>query len=241
MIGSGRAATRRRGAARPVLVAILVSVSLAAARPGRAPGSPSTAAILSAGVIRASDVPSGWVSAPPRGTGSEFTGRSACHTINTAEASATRHAARRLSRQFGDPQAAGTTVADDTVYAFPSVAAASRYVAAYQAASAAPCLQSVLARAVGSAGTATVEPLTALLRGLGDANAGYEGTIEGAGQQGQRVALVADLVTVQVGRAAATFEFLNANQPIPEGPGIVDTVVARLEAARSAPRRRKSD
>ena len=74
---------------------------------------------------------------------------------------------------------------------------------AYQAAAAQRCVQVVLAEAVGSAGTATVVPLTTQLQGLGDENAGYEGTLQGMNSAGQPIALVADLVTVRVGRAVA--------------------------------------
>jgi hypothetical protein len=221
----------------PVLLLILATGSLviATGAAARDPGGLSTAAILRAGLIRASDVPPKWVAAKQSSSTSQFSGVSACRAINTVEAAAKRRVPRALSRQYGDPESAGTTVSDDTVYAFPNAKAAGRYLAAYQSSSAAPCLQAVLATAVGSAGTATVVPLTAQLRGLGDANAGYEGTIQGTSHQGQPVALVADLVTVRVGRAVVTFEFLNANQQIPEGPGIVDAVVRRLEPAPSRP------
>jgi len=208
----------------------VVCMTMATAAQAR-PAPPTNAVILGAGVIRAADVPSTWVAAKQSATTSPYTGLSPCRQINAAERAARRTAPRALSPQFTDSESAGTTMADDTVYAFPTVRAASRYLSAYQASGAAPCLQTVLAKAVGSAGTATVAPLTTQLQGLGDANAGYEGTIQGTSQQGQPIALIADLVTVRVGRAVVTFEFLNANVQIPDGPGIVDAVVRRLEAA----------
>jgi hypothetical protein len=225
---AGQGSWIRRGA---IALVVAGAVGFAAGTPAEARSVKlSNSAILRAGVMRAEDVPTTWGSKKQSSTASVYTGLSPCRQINTAETAANRRVPRARSAQFDDPQSAGTTLADDTVYAFPSASAAGRYLAAYQASSAAPCLQTVLAKAVGSAGTATVVPLTAQLQGLGDANAGYEGTIQGTNHQGQAIALVADLVTVRVGRAVVTFEFLNANVQIPQGPGIVDAVVRRLQS-----------
>jgi len=193
-----------------------------------APAPRSTPAILRAGVIHPRDVPAGWTASLQDQTALPFAGVAPCAAINAADATARRRAARAASPRFTDPQSAGTTAADNTVDAFRSAPAAARDLAAYQAPDAAACLQAVLTQAGGPGATVTVTPLASQLHGLGDANAGYEGTIAGRGQQGQPIALVADLVAVRVGRAVVVFEFLNANRPIPEGPGIVDTVVGRL-------------
>jgi len=211
-----------------VVVATAVGLTVGAGASARPVGL-SDAAILRAGVIRAKDVPTTWAAVKQSSTASPYTGVSPCRAINAAEETAKRRVPRARSPEFTDTQSAGTTMADDTVYAFPNVTAAGRYLSVYQASSTGLCLQTVLAKAVGPAGTATVAPLTAQLQGLGDANAGYEGTIQGTSQQGQPIALVADLVAVRVGRAVVTFEFLNANVQIPDGPGIVDTVVRRLQ------------
>jgi hypothetical protein len=223
---SGAWSWPRRCAAVAVVAAAVGLTVGASARPV----GPSNAAILRAGVIRAADVPTTWVASKQSSTTSPYTGVSPCRAINAADRVAKRQAPRALSPQFSDSESAGTTMADNTVYAFPNVTAAVRYLSIYQAGSAGLCLQTVLAKAVGTAGTATVAPLTAQLQGLGDANAGYEGTIQGTSQQGQPIALVADLVVVRVGRAVVTFEFLNANVQVPDGPGIVDAVVRRLQA-----------
>jgi hypothetical protein len=48
---------------------------------------------------------------------------------------------------------------------------------------------------------------------------------------GEEVTLVSDVVLVRVGRAITTFSGENVDEPIPEGPEILDTVIARLREA----------
>jgi hypothetical protein len=49
--------------------------------------------------------------------------------------------------------------------------------------------------------------------------------------EGEEVTLVSDVVAVRVGRAITTFSGENVDEPIPEGPEILDTVIARLQEA----------
>ena len=211
----------------PLLLGSLVAALLAGPAAGAARPT-TTVAILRAGVIAAHDVPSTWISTPRSTAAAPFPSGAACQTLAAVERTARRHAPHASSPQFSDPQSGNTTQADDSVYAFTSAAAAHRYLAAYQAGGASGCFQLVLTDAVGASGTATIAPLTAQLVGLGDENAGYEGTVQGANGAGQAVALVADIVAVRVGRAVAVFEFLSANRQITAGPTIVNTVVQRL-------------
>ncbi len=201
---------------------------LAVAAPVGAAGAASSKdqALLNAGVVAASDVPATWQS-----TKQPDTGLSQLKKLPTCQAyrvmvTAARKNPFKLSPQFNDPSNGGGTLAEDTVYAFKSTAAATRYVTPVLGGSAVQCLQTLLAHELGGQGQ--VGPF-APLSGVqgGDQRAGYESVITIPGQG----TLVVDEVGVRVGRAFVGFTFTNPSATIPEGPAIVNAVVNRLTHA----------
>ena len=229
MARAGRPTRRaaHRAAAIGLGALLFLAGATAHAGPAGAARPIATAAILTAGVITARDVPATWIATPRSTAPDPFPTGAACHTLATAERRA-RRSPHAVSPQFSDPQSGNTTEADNTVYAFANAAAARWYLAAYADPSASGCFRLVLTEAVGPSATVAIAPLTAQLAGLGDEQAGYEGTVQGTNGAGQPVALIADVAAVRVGRAVTVFEFLSANEQIAAGPAIVDTVVHRL-------------
>jgi hypothetical protein len=76
-----------------------------------------------------------------------------------------------------------------------------------------------------------VSPITDL-QGVGDEAVGYEIAATFT-QNGGNATLYIDFIVVQVGRAVLGFGFTNVDARIPEGPGIVTTVVQRVAAAEA--------
>jgi hypothetical protein len=186
-------------------------------------------AILAAGSIRASDVPSAWTSSRPSNTtGNDIPTDAECRSIKTAT-DAGKRVPNTLSRQFRDPNA--LTIADDQAFAFKNVNAARSYLADYKSSNVPSCLQKVFARPFGPTGTQVqgtpaVSPITDL-QGVGDENVGYE-VVVNLTTQGQNLALYWDLVYVRVGRAIVHFVFNNEGQRISQGRDIVNAVISRL-------------
>jgi hypothetical protein len=195
------------------------------------PGSADTA-ILTAGVLSGGDVPPGWVSTSQPDTSSfaDLHGVRSCKQIVAVDAAAFAHVPHALSPVFSDPRApvvdVSQSTAVDEVYAFQDVKAASRYLAAFQARNATPCLKTAAEQSYAPA-QVSVAPIAGL-KGLGSANAGYEATVH-LNQQGQALDIKLDLVAVRKGRIIVGMSFTNVGtQPLPQEPAIVTAVVGRL-------------
>jgi len=130
--------------------------------------------ILVAGVLSAKDVPAGWLSRTVS-SGSQFRGFrgiSVCKQIVSVDAAATA-GSHAVSRAFSNPAVPSreATVTDE-VYAFKNVAAAGRYLAAFQAPGAQTCLQTGLTQQTGAQVGVAAAP--SHVAGVGDDNAGFD-------------------------------------------------------------------
>jgi hypothetical protein len=213
---------------------IAVAAGLAAAVTLVAPaGAAVTAAasdkvIFQAGVLTAADgVPSTWTSTKPKHTNTgakSLKGIASCKQIAAADDLA-QHGPHVDSPKFSDPAApAGTTLAENTVYAFKTVKGAQQYLSAFEASSATTCLEQSVTKASGGKAHVTVTPLSSR-QGVG---VGYEANITVTDQTGNPVHVIDDLIFLRVGRALVTFGFSNKDVFLPQGPSIVGTVVSRL-------------
>ena len=192
---------------RPV-VGIVTALAVLATAAWSAPsgGGGSDKALVTAGKLRASDVPASWKSAPVRGGFTNtLQGISGCEE-QSAAADLRQH--RAASRAFYDPATRGTggfpTQASNIVRVFADSTNAGQFLAAFKAAGAGECLrqcnQNDLERrnpstAVSVAGA---EPLTGVTPG-GDDTAGYELAVTVTADQ-QTFTGYIDLMYVQVGR-----------------------------------------
>lgn len=218
----------------PVVAALLVVV-VAMAGPAAAGESKSDKAILKTGVITKEDVPPGWSSKKASSTGEALRGVSECKQINTASDKAKKTVPRARSREFSEPVSEGTTSAENTVYAFKSVKAASDFFAKYQDAQAPTCYQkgaNKTASSLPAAGTPTVSPITDL-QGVGEEAVGYEIVVPFT-VSGLSSTLYLDIIAVRIGRVFLGFNFSNLDARIPDGPAIVQTVVARVTEAEAS-------
>jgi hypothetical protein len=209
------------------LTAVLTTLALPAA--SAATGPTSTRAILRAGVVVASDVPSGWTAGPhPKKSDQSLRGIPSCKTVIAVDAAAERNTTQARSAKFSDPTTGGkTSTAENTVFVFNDAAGASRFLAVYAKSDASECLRASVARQIGSQATTTASPIGDL-GDLGDGRVGYEVVVQGPDASGQQISLFADVVFVRVGRAIAGFDFVNLNQRLPQAPGVVTAVVGRL-------------
>jgi len=189
----------------------------------------SDQAIFQAGVLTATDgVPSTWTSTPTKhtNTGSKsFKGIASCKQIAAADDLAQR-GPHVDSPKFSDPAAvAGTSLAENTVYAFKTVKGAQQYLSPLEASSAKTCLGQSLTKASGGKAQVTVTPLTSR-PGVG---VGYEArAVLGTDQAGNPVQVIADFIFLRVGRAVVEFAFSNKDMFLPQAPSMVGTVTARL-------------
>jgi hypothetical protein len=212
-----------------ILVPLLaVSLALVTALAGPAVAESKTdKAILKAGVITKGDVPPDWTSKKST-SGAPDRSITECKEIRTAVENAKKKVPRTRSRQFQDPTSdAG---AEDTVYAFRNVQAATGFVANYQGTAGQACFEK-LAEKLAPSGTATVSPITDL-EGVGDEALGYEIAYE-LTAAGQTATAYVDFVVVRTGRAVVGFGFTNRGERIPEGPPIVRAVVSRVSAVKA--------
>jgi hypothetical protein len=217
------------------LLAVPLAVLVALAVPAAAGESKSDKAILKAGVISRDDVPAGWNSKKASGGDNSFKGIPECKTINSAIESAKKRVPRARSREFEEPDSRGTTSAENTVYAFKDVTAASKFVANFQGDVASTCLEKSLAKTTSGrsgAGTPTLAAITDL-QGVGDEAVGYESTIPFTAS-GETATFYLDFIAVRVGRAFVGFGFSNLGERISDGPGIVQAVVARVADAQAS-------
>jgi hypothetical protein len=218
-----------------VLVTTVLVTVVALAGPATAGESRSDKAILKAGVITKDDVPAGWTSKKATSSDRAYRGIAECRQIRSAVDNAKKRLPRAQSRDFEAPGSRGTTSAEDTVYVFKDVDAATDFLANYQAPDTSTCLQKGAAKATRSqagAGEPTVSPITDLA-GVGDDAVGYEITVDlSAG--GETGTLYIDLVAVRVGRTFLGFNLANLSDRLPEGPALVQTVVARVAEAQAS-------
>ena len=218
-----------RTAALLVVAGLLVGGAGPAAAGGPAVrATPEDRAILRAGVVAAVDVPAGWTATRPTGAGTALRGVPTCAALTAAQEAARRTSPAARSPEFSPPGVAhGVTAIDDTVVAFRSVAAASRFLGVFAAAGIPACLEHAFVRASTRRATVTVAQLDDL-QGVGDASVGYEATITAAAA-GQELPFVGDVVAVRVGRAVALVSYLNDGPvSLPEGAGVVSAVATRL-------------
>ena len=214
---------------------LAVAALVAAAVPAGAKAKPSAAdkVLLQAGVVTAADVPAGWQTGNQADTSAdEFKGIAVCRGVYRVVFNARASVPYQLSKAFSPTGPDnGLTIVDDTVLAFPTVARANAFVAAFQAPSGGPCLQAVLAKALKGEGHAVVAPLA--VAPVGDAAVGLEATITSTSQgPGLPGPSVGDIVVLRVGRVVAYVSTLNAAvTPLPEDPAIVAAVATRLRQA----------
>lgn len=189
--------------------------------------------ILVAGVLSAKDVPAGWLSRTVS-SGSQFRGFrgiSVCKQIVSVDAAATA-GSHAVSRAFSNPAVPSreATVTDE-VYAFKNVAAAGRYLAAFQAPGAQTCLQTGLTQQTGAQVGVAAAP--SHVAGVGDDNAGFDTVLSTTDQQGKPFTAVLDFVLVRSGRAVVDLAFTNpGTSPLPQEQAILAAVVTRLESVR---------
>jgi hypothetical protein len=215
------------------LVAVPLAVLVAFAGPAAAE-SKSDKAILKAGVITKDDVPASWTSKKASSSEPDRSIRE-CRKIRAAIEKAKKNQPRADSRDFSNPITDGATSAQSTVYAFKDATAAGKFLANFQGDAAATCLQKSIAKSpVGKRAGAppTVSPVTDL-QGVGDEAAGHELTID-VPVQGQLTPAYIDFIAIRVGRAFVGFGFTNVGERIPEGPGVVQAVVARVADAQAS-------
>ena len=162
---------------------LAVAALVAAAVPAGAKATPSAAdkVLLRAGVVTAADVPAGWLTGSQADTSAdEFKGFGVCRVVYRAVFNAAATVPYQLSKAYSPAGADnGITIVDDTVLAFPTVARANTFVAAFQAPSGGPCLQAVLAKALKGEGHAVVVPLA--VAPVADTAVGYEAMITSNG------------------------------------------------------------
>ena len=215
------------------LVGLTIAAAFVAPAAAGVPAAASNQAILAAGTLTPADVPPGWTATKQRDTNDKnFAGIAACKQIKAASSAARRSVPRRLSPTFTDLNSANQlTSAEDTVYAFKDAAASARFLSVYKASVAQTCLTAATKRAVGRARVqVTVVPL-ANLQDVGDDNAGYEATLQGADRQGNPVTVVFDVLAVQVGRVFVGFDFGNQGGRLGQAPQIVNAVINRVATA----------
>jgi hypothetical protein len=224
----------RRGVV--VSVALALGLGLALGGTAGAASTPSARdrAILTAGVIRRSDVPPGWVShKQASGSANRFQGIAECKDVAPTLNAALRTVPHRVSAEFSDPTSGTqTTLAANTVFAFKDMAAAARYVATYRRPSIPGCFTKSLQRAVGSSlqgaqSTIAVTPLSNLA-GLGDDEVGYSVALTVSAPGAPSETLYDDIVTVRVGRAVLDFTFQNLDAELAVGPPVIRQVSSRV-------------
>jgi hypothetical protein len=117
----------------------------------------------------------------------------------------------------------GVTSVSNEVLVFPKAKAAKRYLRTFDADGEA-CLRG-RGDLIPGALDVRVEEL-----GVEGSGAGYTVyiTLE---SNGEEFTLASDLVVVRVGRAITNFAAENLDEPLPEGPEILDTVIGRLQEA----------
>jgi hypothetical protein len=214
------------------LVGLLLAAALVSPAGARVHAA-SNQAIFSAGVIAASDVPSGWT--PSKQSDSNlkpYRKVAACKQFVAAVDALGRGGPQKLSPTFTDDASPNQlTTAQDRVLALKSTGAASKAFKALRAAPAQNCLAQVAGKAGGAQSRVDVTDISSELQGAGNDSLGYEVTLHATDQSGAPVTAVLDLVAVRVGRAFVNFDFGNQDVRLPQAPAIVNAVVNRLANA----------
>jgi hypothetical protein len=214
------------------MVTAVVALSSAAwSMPSTSGGSDE--ALLKTGILRAKDVPARWKSASVSG---EFTnalkGVTGCEEQSAALDLRQRRAA---SRAFYDPTTRGTggflTQATNLVRVFKDTGDADRFLSAYKAPSAGPCLEQVNESALKRRNPSkdisitSVTPVT-VVGASGDDSVGYELVVTAADEQ-QSATDYMDLIWVRVGRVVVGFKLgTQQNELLPQ---LTNSVVHPVE------------
>jgi hypothetical protein len=171
-------------------------------------------------VLKISDFPSGW-----KDTGSQETpdfSTSSCSKLKSAESSAKKYAAK------SDKFESATGFADNTVYVFPTAAAAKSYMKPY-ATNGKQCLIDSLAKQVKGA-KVVVDVIDK--SGMVDATKADDGLIFRVTVTQGSTTTIAIQAGVRIGRAFAGFSFQDStNRTLPEGEDLVVASVDRLTSA----------
>jgi hypothetical protein len=192
-----------------------------------AAGEDEDQAIADEAVLTLADLPDGWEEGDPPDDEDPAEGLvRACRAIErVADIGDTMPRAESNDFDNGNDPNAVASVANQVIV-FPKVKGAKRYLKPFKA-DGEDCL---LGRSEEFPGVldASIEELD--LEGFGDDGVGYTVfiTLE---SNGEEVTFANDIVAVRVGRAVATFAAENVDDPLPEGPEILDAVVSRLEDA----------
>lgn len=214
-----------------IAVAAGVAAALALMAPAGAgmKGAASDKAILRATVLTKADVPSTWTGLKQTDVATKnYQGLASCKPISAAIV-AGRRVPHALSSRFLDSAPTSNSLAQNEAFAFKTAKAAQQYLAAFKASNAATCYTEAFNRA-SNGFQAVVTPITDL-QGVGNEAAGYEATITGTDQNGAPVHVIADVITVRVGRGVAGFNLANNAVRLPQGVSIVRASVSRLTAA----------
>ena len=179
-------------------------------------------AIADDSVLTLADLPEGWVEGDAADDDDPAEGEvPACEAIERAidRGDEAPHAESPDFDDGDDPN--GVTSVSNEVVVFPKAKAAKRYLKPFET-DGEECL-SGRGDTIPGALDVRVEELE--VQGTG---AGYTVfvTVESNGQQ---VTLASDIVVVRVGRAIANFAAESVDEPLPDGPQILDTVLARLQ------------
>lgn len=223
---------------RTYLVPVVVAVTLVAAVAGPAAAGESTSdkAILKAGVVTKADVPTGWTSKKPSADDDQtYKGIAECKNLRTAIADAKKSTPRARSRQFEARGSNGTTSARSTVYVFETPEAAATFLGVYQDPQVSTCIEKGVAKVLRrreGVGEPSIAPVTDL-EGLGDGAIGFEVTIPVTADD-ESATFYIDSIAVRVGRAIVGFNLSEFEEPLSDGPSIVQSIVGRVAEAQAS-------
>ena len=213
-------------------VAVLILLATTASPANARPRSPANQAILSAGLIARDDVPVGWTASKQSDNALKaYRAVPDCKRFVAAAQAIRNGAARKLSPTFTDDTSRDRlTMAQDTVFAFESSAAAAQAFQALKSAPAGNCLAKVSVRALPGHSMSSVINISSEVQGVGDDSFAYEIAVQASDQSGP-VTAVFDIVGLRVGRAIVNLDFGNQDLALPQGSAIVNTVANRLASA----------
>ena len=227
--GRGR---RRSGVALAVACTLACAVVAVIATAAAAAGNDD--AIERKAVLRATDFPAGWEKASRRDP--TDSGLDVCDGIDGVNAALVPISTR--SPNFVRPDT-DNVLANGSVVVLKSTKQARGYLEPYREPDAVRCLETVTETALTDAGYTAVSvyatPSTDVPAGADDA-AGFDLqiTLTSAGVTGRpdvTAVIYEDVVVVRVGRALASFSFLNPERSLPDRDELVDAVIGRLESS----------
>lgn len=181
-------------------------------------------AIADESVLTLADLPEGWEEGDPPDDDDPAEGEvPACEAIERA-VDRGDEVPRAESPDFdngNDPD--GVTSVSNEVVAFPKAKGAKRYLRPFEA-DGEECLRG---RGDAIPGALDVQVDELDVQGTGAGYTVYV-TLE---SNGEEFTLANDIVVIRVGRAITNFAAENLDEPLPEGPDILDTVLGRLQEA----------